>query len=239
MKNTYHLEAIGIAHTPFAQKFSIPRQSGLVAVPGRIELHPPFDSEQAFVGLDGVSHIWLSFVFHQHRDAAVKLSVRPPRLGGNKQLGVFACRSSFRPNALGLSLVRLERIERNRGKVCLHVSGIDLLDGTPIVDIKPYLPYADIILGAENAIAPEKPQLDALRVTWQDAACDQLQTIAVADADEFKQLVSQLIALDPRPAYKHDNARASYGFCYDGIEVQWHCIGAEASVFQLTTIERE
>jgi tRNA-Thr(GGU) m(6)t(6)A37 methyltransferase TsaA len=239
MKNSYSLDPIGVARTPFAQKFSIPRQSGLVAVPGRIELLPPYDSEQAFVGLDGVSHIWLSFIFHQHQDAAVKLSVRPPRLGGNKQIGVFACRSSFRPNALGLSLVKLERIERKHGKVCLHVSGIDVMDGTPIVDIKPYLPYADVALDAENALAPQKPQLDALRVTWLDAAEIQLQHLALADTLEFKQLVSQLVALDPRPAYKQDNTLASYGFCYDGIEVQWHCLGDEASIFQLTNIERE
>ena len=135
--DTFAMQAIGYVHSCFKEKFAIPRQPALApAARGIIELVPPYNQAHALSGLEHVSHIWVIFVFHQALEQQHRLQVRPPRLGGNQRLGVFASRASHRPNSIGQSLVRLDGIdEQNR----LHISGIDLLDGTPILDIKPLL----------------------------------------------------------------------------------------------------
>ncbi len=156
------IQTVAIAHTPFQEKFAIPRQPGLApAARGRIVLQAPFDRPEALRGLELCSHIWLLFEFHQalpSADAArpPTLQVRPPRLGGNKKIGVFASRSPYRPNRLGQSLVKLEAVRGTE----LWVSGIDLLDGTPIVDIKPYLPYADKPQGGGGFAHCREPNAD-------------------------------------------------------------------------------
>lgn len=208
------LPAVAIACTPFKQKFGIPRQSNLVPVPARIELLPPFDTASAIDGLEGVSHLWLISQFHQHKSAEPKARVRPPRLGGNERVGVFATRSSFRPNGLGLSLVRLLDVKIVKKSVSLLVEGIDLLDQTPIVDIKPYLPYADAAFQAIHPFAQEAPQ-DVLRVSWSEHALMSAKDQAVTYAQQA--LISKLVALDPRPAYKRAEAKGRFAFVYD----QW------------------
>jgi len=128
---------IGIVHSCFKEKFAIPRQPQLApAARGVLELLPPFDQGDAVAGLEQVSHVWLLFLFHQALEDKPRLKVRPPRLGGNKTMGVFATRATHRPNGIGQSVVRLEAVEPGR----LLLSGIDLLDGTPVLDIKPYVP---------------------------------------------------------------------------------------------------
>ncbi len=126
-----------------------------------LELLPPFDDGAAVAGLEQVSHIWLLFLFHQALEDSPRLKVRPPRLGGNRALGVFATRATHRPNGIGQSVVKLERVEAGR----LHLSGIDLLDGTPVLDIKPYVPYAHMVPEARNAIADAAPP--AIAVDWR------------------------------------------------------------------------
>ena len=149
---------IGVIHSCFKEKFGIPRQPGLVpAARAVLELLPPYNRAEAVRGLEGFSHIWVSFVFHACLDAPWKPTVRPPRLGGNRRLGVFATRSTHRPNPIGLSAVELERIETGPGRVLLHLKGADLMDGTPVLDIKPYLPYSDVIPGATGGFAAEAP----------------------------------------------------------------------------------
>jgi tRNA-Thr(GGU) m(6)t(6)A37 methyltransferase TsaA len=150
-----------------------PRQPQLApAARGVLELVAPFDQGDAVQGLEQVSHVWLLFLFHQALEDKPRLKVRPPRLGGNKSMGVFATRATHRPNGIGQSVVKLDKVEANR----LFISGIDLLDGTPILDIKPYVPYADIIPDATNSIASAAPQL--IEVQWTDSALKQAHTHA-------------------------------------------------------------
>ncbi len=148
---TWTIEPIGIIHTCFEEKFGIPRQPGLIPeATGFIELCAPYDRAECVRGLEGFSHIWLSFIFHGCPEGQWSPTVRPPRLGGNERVGVFATRSTFRPNAMGLSVVEIDRIEVDP-VVRIYVRGHDLMDQTPIVDIKPYLTWADSLPHATSA----------------------------------------------------------------------------------------
>ena len=217
------LTPVAIAHTPFAEKFAIPRQPMLApAATAIIELLPPYDQPEALDGLQGISHIWLLFQFHQvAQDTEPRLKVRPPRLGGNRSVGVFASRSTHRPNGIGQSVVKLERIEGHR----LWVSGVDLLDGTPIIDIKPYVPYSDSIAGAYNDIAPHAP--DSIRVEWSDEALSQAGKEELRLQQPVKALIEQCLAQDPKPAYQNPAPERRYGVQLWDINVTWHYPEAE------------
>lgn len=219
----YSVKPIAIAKTPFQQKFAIPRQAGLVDFPASIELLAPYNQKQAVEGLEQVSHLWIHFVFHRHRDKAAPLQVRPPRLGGNKKLGVLATRSSFRPNALGLSLVKLEEVQVNQGGVSLKVRGLDVLDGTPIIDIKPYLPYADSPVDAYNHIASAAPEF-TVKVQWQAEALQNFTEKTKGYSVSYKHYVEQLISLDPRPAYKKKQAFGDYAMQVFGQDIHWQML---------------
>ncbi len=231
----FNLATIGIAHTPFQEKFAIPRQANLLAIPAKIELLPPYNTLEAVAGLEQVSHIWLSFIFDQHLaepDAKPRLSVRPPRLGGNKKLGVFATRSSFRPNALGQSLLRLCAIEQDQQRLFLHVEGIDVLDQTAVVDIKPYVPYADCV-DAHNGIAPDPPTA-ILAVRWSHQALAQLQQLKGDECARIQEYITGLIALDPRPAYKQQQTTGDYAMAHFDVDVHWQMYAANHA--QVTNI---
>lgn len=213
----HSVSPIGYVKSCFGEKFAIPRQPSLApAARGVLELLPPFDQPAALEGLEQVSHVWLLFLFHQALNAEPRLRVRPPRLGGNRYVGVFATRATHRPNGIGQSVVRLERIEPGR----LHLSGIDLLDGTPVLDIKPYVPYADAIRDASNTLAAEPPR--RIAVEW-DAAC---LTDARREAARLQQplveLIEQCLAQDPRPAYQRPDPIRRYGTRLWDVEVRWH-----------------
>ncbi len=213
----YSVSPVGILHSCFKEKFAIPRQPQLApAARGILELLPPFNTGEAVAGLEQVSHVWLIFLFHQALEDKPRLKVRPPRLGGNQSIGVFASRATHRPNGIGQSVVRLDKVEAGR----LHLSGIDLLDGTPILDIKPYVPYADSLPEARNAIAPQAPR--AIAVSWQAAA----RQSAVQHAQRLQQplceLIEQCLAQDPRPAYQQPDAQRRYGVRLWDVEVHWH-----------------
>ena len=159
MDNDLVFHPIGIVHSCFTEKFGIPRQAGLVpAARATLEILPPFDQKEAFRGLDDFSHLWIVFVFHGIVAGKWQPTVRPPRLGGNTRVGVFASRSGFRPNPIGISSVVLESVRRDHGKLLLDVAGIDMLDQTPVLDIKPYLPYADSIPDANGGYASDPPR---------------------------------------------------------------------------------
>ncbi|HEY3699592.1 MAG TPA: tRNA (N6-threonylcarbamoyladenosine(37)-N6)-methyltransferase TrmO [Spongiibacteraceae bacterium] len=198
--NSFNFSKIGIVHSPLREKFGIPRQPGLAAVDAVIELLPPFASADAVNGLEQFSHIWLTFVFHAVAEREWKTLVRPPRLGGNAKIGVFASRSTHRPNPIGLSVVELRKVEMNNG-VCLHIRGADLLDGTPILDIKPYIPYADAIQNARAGYAQEPPP--RLQVCWSDEALIAVQQ----KANDLKKIIEEVLSLDPRPAYQDEPGR--------------------------------
>lgn len=189
---------IGIVHSPYREKFGIPRQPGLVKIDAVIELLPPFANADAVSGLEQFSHIWINFIFHAVIEREWKPLVRPPRLGGNEKIGVFATRSTHRPNPLGLSAVELIRIDTDNG-VRLHIRGGDLLDGTPVIDIKPYIPYADAIANASAGYAQISPE--RLPVRWQLDASS-----AVVDATT-RRAISEVLAFDPRPAYQQEPER--------------------------------
>ena len=198
----------------FCEKFALPRQSGLVPqLMGRIVFEKAYRNKEAFRGLEGFSHLWLIWGFSAAQQDGWSPTVRPPRLGGNKRMGVFATRSPFRPNPLGLSCVKIEKIETDveDGPV-LVVSGADLMDGTPIYDIKPYLPYADSYPDASAGFGGE--QL-SYKLT-----VDFPQTLLEKLAPEHRAVVIALLEQDPRPAYQKDATRV-YGFHYEHYEIKF------------------
>lgn len=213
----YSVSPIGFLRSCFKEKFAIPRQPQLApAARGILELIAPFDQPEALEGLEQVSHVWLLFLFHQTLEEQPRLRVRPPRLGGNRSLGVFATRSTHRPNGIGQSVVKLERIEPGR----LWLSGIDLLDGTPVVDIKPYVPYADCVLGARNGIADAPPTLIPLE--WSETALQQAHEHAARLGEPLAELIEQCLAQDPRPAYQKPEPERRYGVRLWDVDVRWH-----------------
>ncbi|MDB6061631.1 MAG: tsaA [Verrucomicrobiaceae bacterium] len=228
----FSLDAIGVVHSPFKEKFGIPRQPGLAQTPAVIELLPPYAVADAVKGLDTFSHIWITFIFHGISTQEWKPLVRPPRLGGNEKIGVFATRSTHRPNPIGLSVVRLEKIEIAQG-VKLYIRGADLLDGTPVLDIKPYLPYADVIADARAGFAQKLPE--RLRVRWHSSARDVAQDISTDSC----AMIEDVLAFDPRPAYQDEPLRI-YGMHIDKYNVRFRIdehgveiVGIEAVISEI------
>lgn len=205
------LNPVALLRTPFAEKFGVPRQSGLVPeAVGRVEFLPAFAAPEFTRGLEEFSHIWLITGFHANPPWSGSAVVRPPRLGGNERVGVFASRSPNRPNGLGLSLVRLLGVEPG----CLRVGGVDAVDGTPVYDIKPYLPWCEAIADARADWAGAvPPRLDRAGVVIPAAFAEQL-------GPETTALVRELLRLDLQPAYQDANAR-TYGFAVAGWNIRW------------------
>lgn len=227
------LRPIGVVRTPFREKFGIPRQGGVVdAVRAVVELAPPYDREEAWRGIEGFSHLWLITWFHAGKGEG-GLTVRPPRLGGNVRLGVFATRAPYRPNPIGLTLVRLEAVESAGGSVRLVVRGADLLDGTPLLDVKPYLPYADALPEAAGGFAMDAPG-ERLRVVWGEAAREQCARWAEAHPD-LPALVEALLARDPRPAYQQDAPGRIYGIRLYDLDVRWSVADGEALIIEMVS----
>ena len=222
MSGDFTLRPIAHMESDFPEKFGVPRQAGIVeALEGRVVFAPEFRNADALRGLEGFSHIWLIWQFSKALREDWSPTVRPPRLGGNERLGVFATRSPFRPNGLGLSCVRLLGIEQDRelGPV-LRVAGADLVDGTPIFDIKPYLPYADCRPDASSGFAPDAGA--QLRVTY-------LPEAEQAVPPEKRAALTGVLANDPRPRYQADPTRV-YGFAFAGLAVRFRVDGAELTV---------
>ncbi len=222
---------IGVIRSCFREKFGIPRQPGLVSeARATLELLPPYNPPEAVRGLEGFSHLWLIFVFHEIPAGRWQPTVRPPRLGGNQRLGVFATRSPFRPNPIGLSAVRLERIEIAQGRVVLHLAGADLLDGTPVLDIKPYVPYADGIPDATGGFAPSAPEA-TLAVEFSPSAA---AFCAAWPEGDLRTLITQILRQDPRPAYEREStAPQRYGMKLYDFDLRWEMRGDTAEVIEI------
>ncbi|MDG9925805.1 MULTISPECIES: tRNA (N6-threonylcarbamoyladenosine(37)-N6)-methyltransferase TrmO [unclassified Pseudomonas] len=214
---SHSVSPIGFLRSCFKEKFAIPRQPQLApAARGVLELVAPFDRAEAVEGLEQVSHVWLLFLFHQALEDKPRLKVRPPRLGGNASMGVFATRATHRPNGIGQSVVKLEKVEPGR----LWLSGIDLLDGTPVLDIKPYVPYADGVPGAFNRIADAPPT--PIDLAWSDEALQQARQHALRLGEPLVELIEQCLAQDPRPAYQVPEPERRYGVLLWDVQVRWH-----------------
>jgi len=217
---------IAVIHTDFKEKFGIPRQSGRVeSLVGRIVFLPEFRHPDALRGIGGFSHLWLLFDFSLAHREAWSPTVRPPRLGGNRRIGVFASRSPFRPNPIGLSAVRLLRVEETEQEgTVLVVAGADLLDGTPIFDIKPYLPFADCIEDAVGGYA-DKVKDHRLEVS---IAYELLQKLP----PEKRQAAVDCIADDPRPSYQDDPMRV-YHMSFAGFDIAFTVADGRAEIAEI------
>jgi len=219
------LDIIGYASSPYKEKFAIPRQPGIVsAAKGHIELAGQANNIELVRGLEQFSHLWLMFIFHGTSAQGWKPLVRPPRLGGNKKLGVLATRSTFRPNPVGMSVVKLDGIRLDKQSVKLDISGLDLLDQTPIIDIKPYVPYSDALPDAVAGFAQEVPD-KPLAVTFSARAKQDLARFQEL-SPELEQLICQVLAQDPRPAYKNGQADDKrYGMHLHQFNILWQMSG--------------
>ena len=222
------MEIIPIAHirSDFSEKFGIPRQSGLVEeLTADVVFAPEFREPAALRGIDGFSHLWLIWEFSKARREGWSPTVRPPRLGGNVRLGVFATRSPFRPNPIGLSCVRLLEVRQDRalGPV-LTVAGADLMDGTPIYDIKPYLPYADCKPDAAGGFASQ-PKEASLEVDCPPALLARVP-------EEKRPALLAVLAQDPRPQYQNDPKRI-YGMSFAGLEVRFQVVEGRLTVTEI------
>ncbi len=229
MADQIPMKIIARIHSDFPTKFGIPRQSGLIdALKATIVFEPEYRNPDALRGLEGFSHIWLIWQFSQAVREDWSPTVRPPRLGGNKRLGVFATRSPFRPNAIGLSSVKLEAIEhtQDHGTV-LHISGGDLMDGTPIFDIKPYLPYGDSHPEATGGFAPTAAKL-SLTVHMAD------ELLALLPTEKQEGLLA-VLAHDPRPSYQNDPQRI-YGFEFGGYHLKFRVEETDLFVVETTKL---
>ena len=212
------IQPIGIVRSCFGGKFGVPRQPGLCpSAWGELVFEPEFRQAEALRGIEGFSHLWLIFGFHLTAGGGWSPTVRPPRLGGNERVGVFASRSTFRPNGLGLSLVKMESLEKREGQgTVLLLGGVDLVDGTPVFDVKPYLPYAEAPANARGGFAVEAPERLA---------------VATEGADGFhglperaKRLIVEALSLDPRPAAGRDEEGRVHGAGLCGMEVKFRVV---------------
>lgn len=224
------LKIIATIHTDFKEKFGIPRQSGLCeGLRGRIVFTPEYRTREALRGIEGFSHLWLLWGFSKVTRKGWSATVAPPRLGGRKKMGVFATRSPYRPNPIGLSSVTLERLEIDPvlGPI-LHVRGIDMLDGTPIYDIKPYLPYADAHPEATGGFGEEVLE-HRLRVEISNE-------LLLRIPEKERETVIELLAEDPRTAFIHDEER-EWGISYAGLNYLFYVKGDLLTVVDVLPIE--
>ncbi len=223
------LDPVATVRSCFGEKFGVPRQPGLCpSAWGELVFHEGYRSDEAVRGLDGFSHVWLIFGFHKTVGQGWKPTVRPPRLGGNERVGVFASRSTFRPNGLGLSLVRLEGVDRECDQSpILRLGGLDLLDGTPIYDVKPYLPYAESLPEASAGFAGD--EIARLEVVVDESVVAEFGALP----ERAQKLIHEALSLDPRPAVNADEPERVYGVLLCGKNVRFTIAGGSCRVLEI------
>ncbi len=227
------IEPIGIIHSPYKEKFAVPRQPGLVADGcGELRLLPPYNQAEAVRGLEQFSHIWVLFIFHQTQNGGWRPTVRPPRLGGNARVGVFATRSTFRPNPIGMSLIELKGIRQQGSEIVLELGSLDLVDGTPVVDIKPYLPFVENIPDARAGFAQDIPLGDMLVNFTIEAEQRLLQE--VRNHPNLRRFITQVLAQDPRPAYrKGEQQSREFAVHLSEFNVRWRVENGQTDVIAI------
>ena len=231
--STVTLNPIGEIRSCFKEKFGIPRQPNLVKdAPGELVFYPAFAREEAVRFLEGFSHVWIIFLFHKANASTPgdwSPMVRPPRLGGNKKVGVFASRSPFRPNPIGMSCVALESVEISENGPVLHLSGVDILDRSPVLDIKPYVPYSDILPDARDGFAQGAPE-PGLSVSFSQSAAAQISKRA-GDIPNLEAVIRGILENDPRPAYTtNTSADRIYGIRLYDMDIKWQVTGTRVTV---------
>lgn len=225
---------IGHLHTPYTDNFGVPRQPGLVNSTAELILQPPYNNPDAFLGIEAYSHVWILFLFHQNLAQGWQTKVRPPRLGGNAKLGVFATRSPYRPNGIGMSVARLISADIAE-KSSLMLAGLDCLNNTPVLDIKPYIPYSDSI-NASSEWAADKPKL-IFTVIYSAQAQDKLAKINDA---RLKPLIDEMLAFDCRPAYKKDKVDSKiYANRLYHYDIHWQVEANTVLVLDIDTLIKE
>lgn len=231
--SSFAFEQIGVIRSPYKEKFAVPRQPGLVKQGGgELHLLPPYNQAEAVRGLEAFSHLWVLFVFHQTMEGGWRPTVRPPRLGGNARMGVFATRSTFRPNPIGMSLVELNGIRCHKDQVILQLGSLDLVDGTPVVDIKPYLPFAEALPNAQASYAQQAPTAD-IPVFFTAEIEAQLAALATR-YPQLKAFLVDVLAQDPRPAYRKDEEQGkTYAVWLLDFNVRWRVTDGGFEVFAL------
>lgn len=233
LANSFEISCIGTIETPFKQKFAIPRQPNLANAKGVITFEKGFNDVNILKGIENYSHLWLLFVFHKNIERGWKSTVKAPRLGGNAKIGVFASRSTHRPNGIGMSVVANEGVTVEGDRIKLNVAGVDLVDGTPLIDIKPYISYADSISGASDTLdeinpIPHRDVFFAPSLSKKRAEIEQRHR-------DFSALVTAVLAQDPRPAYKQqlDNDEKTYRVTLYDIDVSFEIKNAVVMVTEL------
>lgn len=227
----YTFDTIAIVHSCYKDKFAIPRQARLVAAAtASIELLPPYNDIEILRGLEDFSHLWLSFIFHKHVDKGWNTTVKPPRLDGKQRFGVFATRASFRPNPIGLSVVEMDSIEQKNGRLLINIKGADLMDQTPVIDIKPYVPYSDSIPNAKGGFTDHIKE-QKLHISFSPEAANDCQK-AEKIYPQIKEFISQLLALDHR-AYYYKKIEKIYSTKVYDFDLKWKINDAEVDVLSL------
>lgn len=223
------IKPIARIHTDFSEKFGVPRQAGLApSLTGKIVFEPEYRNVRAVKELDGFSHVWLIWEFSQCSDLKFSPTVRPPRLGGNRRVGVFASRSPFRPNRLGLSCVKIEKIETGgENAPIITVSGVDMTDGTPIYDIKPYIPIADCIPTASEGYTAQTKKYKI------NVSCDEKLLSIISE--NKRQALLELLSNDPRPAYNDEEGK-EYGVTFAGFNIRFKYENNGLSVTQIKEV---
>ena len=219
---TFTIKPIGIIYSCYPEKFGIPRQPGLApSATARLELFEEFSRPEMIKELDGFSHIWIQFLFHDTVAQGWKPTVRPPFLGGKKRVGIFASRSPHRPNHLGMSVVRLRRVVSTGKKTILQLSGVDLLDQTPVIDIKPYISYSDLIENSTDGFATSTATARDIKFTREaEEFCVQYEK---RNNRVLKNLIAETLALDPRPASQR-HGKQSYGMALWDVNVRFRVV---------------
>lgn len=220
-----NIHPIAYFHSPLTSKFGIPRQSGVAdELVGAIVLEPEYRREEALRGLESFDYLWLIWEFSANPHEQQGLTVRPPRLGGNERIGVFASRSPFRPNRLGLSCVRIDKVEIGENGPVIHVRGADLMEGTPIYDIKPYVAYADSHPEARSGFVDKK--------VWEPLLVEIPQTLSKHFTENELAGLKQVLSQDPRPRY-HDDAERIYGMPFAGWDVRFRVADGVVTVVEV------
>lgn len=217
------LKKIGVIYNGYTEKFGIPRQSGMVDNLSKIVFEPEYSKKEAFRGIEGYEYLWIIWGFDKSARDGFVPTVRPPRLGGNKRVGVFATRSPFRPNPIAISSVKFEKIDFVGGKVELFVRGADILNGTPVYDVKPYIPFSDSHVSAKAGFSDNAKEY-CLPVVFE---CD----IQGEDKVLIKE-ITDILCRDPRPAYIEDDQRV-YGVSYSGNDIIFKCVDGKIIVTEI------